>query len=179
MSHVSRAQPPVSWTELGWAWVACTVLTLATAGLTAIVAPDWLGGETRELPDDPLLVADILHNNLLLVLVPLLGGWLAAGHRLAGRRRTAELFVMVSAFTAVRSPLVIGAVGGADPGWLADAARWWLLELAALSTASATGLWLARNPHGREELGPAAVRRALTLIVPVLVAGALIEVLTA
>ena len=78
-----------------------------------------------------------------------------------------------------RSVVTIGAVGGADPGWLADAARWWLLELAALATAGWTGLWLVRHPERRERLGPAAARRALAVVVGALAAGAAVEVQTA
>ena len=170
---------PLSWGALGWSWVVCIAVVLASAAVTALVAPDWLGGSTRELPDDPLLMADILINNLLLVLLPLLGGWLAAGHRLAGRRRWAVVFVAVSGVVVTRSLLTVGAVGGADPAWLADAARWWLLELAALGTASATGVWLVGHPDLRADQGPAAMRRALVVIVPALVGATLIEVLTA
>jgi hypothetical protein len=155
--------------------LAVLVCTVAAA----LLAPDWLDGRTRELPNRPLLIADIFTNNLLIALLPLIGGWLAAGHLLAGRRRLAWLFVLIPALVAARSVVTIGAVGGADPAWLWDAARWWLLELAALATASATGLWLARHPALRERHGPEATRRALTVIVTTLGAGAVVEVLTA
>ena len=124
----ARAAPP-SWVELARAWAALALAVLVSAAATALLAPGWLDGPTRSLPDRPLLMLDIFFNNLLLALLPLIGGWLAAGHLLAGRRRLAWLFVLLPAVVVARSVVTIGAVGGADPGWLADAARWWLLEL--------------------------------------------------
>ncbi|MGI8944772.1 MAG: hypothetical protein ACR2GL_00850 [Thermoleophilaceae bacterium] len=153
---------------------------IAVAAAVQLAAPGWLGdtGE-RELPDSPLLVIDIFVNNLLLALVPLFGGWLAAGHLSAGRRGAAAAFVLLPAVIVARSLATIGAVGGADPAWLADAARWWLLELAALAASVRTGLWLWRHPRLREEHGPAAMRRALTVVVLALGVGACVEVLSA
>jgi hypothetical protein len=180
--HATCAAPAAavpSWKALTGTWASCVALVLAVAALVALVAPGWLGDGERELPDDPLLIADIFLNNLLLALVPLLAGWLAAGHLLAGRRIAARLLGGLAAAVVLRSLIVIGAVGGADPAWLADAARWWLLELAALAAAAGTGLWLARHPHLRERHGPRALRRALAVIVPALAAAAVVEVLTA
>jgi len=154
-------------------------VVLAAAAVTAVVAPDWLGDETRKLPVDALFMADIFANNLLIALLPLLGGWLAAGHRLAGRRRLAWVFILVPAAVVVRSLVTIGAVGGADPAWLAGAARWWLLELAALGAAGATGLWLVRHPHLRHHHGPALMRRTFLIAVGALGVAAIVEVLTA
>ena len=168
-----------SWLELARAWAALALAVLVSAAATALLAPGWLEGPTRPLPDRPLLMLDIFINNLLLALLPLIGGWLAAGHLLAGRRRLGWLFVLLPASVVARSVVTIGAVGGADPGWLADAARWWLLELAALATAGWTGLWLVRHPHLRERLGAAAARRALAVVVGALAAGAAVEVQTA
>jgi hypothetical protein len=164
-----------SWGALALAWAALVVAVVATAVAAAAVAPGWLDGPTRPLPDRPLLMLDIFFNNLLLALLPLVGGWLAAGHVLAGRRRLAFVFVSLPAVVVARSVVTIGAVGGADPGWLADAARWWLLELAALAAAGWTGLWLARHPQLRGRLGAAAARRALAVVVTTLAAGALVE----
>ena len=121
--------------------------SLPVAGVVHLAAPGWLPDDERELPDRPLLMLDIFVNNLLLALVPLLGGWLAAGHLNAGRRRLAAAFLLVPAVIVARSLVTIGAVGGSDPGWLADAARWWLLEVGALAVATRTGLWLARHPR--------------------------------
>jgi hypothetical protein len=168
-----------SWAALTVAWAALALAELIAAAAAALLAPGWLDGPTRPLPDRPLLMLDIFFNNLLLALLPLVGGWLAAGHLLAGRRRLAWLFVLLPALVVARSVVTIGAVGGADPGWLLDAARWWLLELAALAAAGWTGMWLMRHPELRERLGPAAARRALAVVVPTLVAGAGVEVLTA
>jgi hypothetical protein len=168
-----------SWTALTLAWAALVLAVVVTAAAAAVAAPGWLDGPTRPLPDRPLLMLDIFFNNLLLALLPLVGGWLAAGHLLAGRRRVAFVFVLLPAVVVARSVVTIGAVGGADPGWLADAARWWLLELAALAAAGRTGLWLARHPDLRERLGRAAARRALAVVVTTLPAAAAVEVLSA
>jgi hypothetical protein len=55
-----------------------------------LAVPGWLGDSgVHELPDRPLLMLDIFLNNLLLALMPLFGGWLAAGHLNAGRRLVA------------------------------------------------------------------------------------------
>jgi hypothetical protein len=175
--RVCAASP--SWLELARAWATLALAVLATAAATALLAPGWLDGPTRRLPDRPLLMLDIFFNNLLLALLPLIGGWLAAGSLLAGRRWLASLFMLLPTFVVARSVVTIGAVGGADPAWLADAARWWLLELAALAAAGWTGLWLVRHPHLRERLGPAAARRALAVVVGALAAGAGVEVLSA
>lgn len=154
-------------------------MVVAVAGVVHLAAPGWLPDDERELPDRPLLMLDILVNNLLLALVPLLGGWLAAGHVNAGRRLLAGAFLLVPAVIVARSLCTIGAVGGSDPGWLADAARWWLLEVGALAVATRTGLWLARHPERRDQAGPAALRRAVIVIVSALTVAAGVEVLTA
>jgi hypothetical protein len=161
------------------AWAALTLCVVVSAAAAALLAPGWLDGRTRLLPDRPLLMLDIFTNNLLVALLPLIGGWLAAGHLIAGRRRVAFVFVLIPGLVVVRSVVTIGAVGGADPAWLLDAARWWLLELGALATASTTGLWFARHPDLRERHGPFAARRALAVMVGTLAAGAGVEVLTA
>ena len=162
------------------AWGALIAVVVLTAAITAVVAPNWLAGPTRELPNDPLFLAELFTRNLLLaVVIPLLGGWLAAGQRLEGRRVRAAVFVVLPAVIIARSLLTIGAVGGADLPWLADAARWWLLELAAVAAAGTTGLWLVRHPHRRHSDGPAAIHRAAIIATSALAAGALIEVLTA
>jgi hypothetical protein len=168
-----------SWGALTLAWGALVLAVVVTAAAMAVVAPGWLDGPTRALPDRPLLMLDIFFNNLLLALLPLIGGWLAAGHLLAGRRRLALVFVLLPAVVVARSVATIGAVGGADRGWLADAARWWLLELAALAAAGWTGLWLVRHPQLRGRRGAAAARRALAVVVTTLAAGAVVEVLSA
>jgi hypothetical protein len=169
----------VDWKALAATWSLFVAAVLGVTGLVAVVAPDWLAGETRELPDSPLLIVDILTNNLLIALLPLLGGWLAAGYSLAGRRLLADLFLLAPALIVGRSLVTIGAVGGADPAWLAGAARWWLLELAALAASSYTGLWLARHPELREHHGARAACRAVRIVVASLTVGAVVEVLTA
>jgi hypothetical protein len=178
LSAAPAAGPP-SGCQLARAWAALVAAVLAVAALVALVAPGWLGEGERALANDPLLALDIFTNNLLLCLVPLLGGWLAAGQLRAGRRGTAGLLAALAGAPVIRSLATIGAVGGADPGWLLAAAPWWALELAALAAASRTGLWLARHPGLRDEHGPTAFRRALYLIVSTLAVGALVEVLAA
>jgi hypothetical protein len=162
-ARVDTASP--SWPELVRAWATLALAVLATAAATALLAPGWLDGQARPLPDRPLLMVDIFFNNLLLALLPLVGGGLAVG--------------LLPALVVARSVVTIGAVGGADPGWLADAARWWLLELAALAAAGWTGLWLVCHPELRGRLGPAAARRALAVVLVALEGGAAVEVLTA
>jgi hypothetical protein len=173
------AEAPPSWGDVGLTWAVFVAATLAVAGATALIAPDWLDGPTRELPDHATLILDIFVHNLLLSTLPLLGGWLAASHRRAGRPALGALFVVVPALVVARSLFTIGAVGGSDPAWLADASRWWALELMALAAASATGVWLARHPELCERHGLPAMRRALFVIVGALAAGSAVEVLTA
>jgi len=161
-----------------WAVFAAVVLAVAVA--VRLAMPGWLGDSgVSELPDEPLLALDIFVNNLLIALVPLFGGWLAAGHLSGGRRVAAIPFLLLPAVIVTRSLATIGAVGGGDPRWLAHAARWWILEVGALAISVRTGLWLARHPQLRDEHGPAAVRRALLAIVAALGVAACVEVLTA
>jgi hypothetical protein len=170
---------PLDWKALAATWASLVAAVLAVAGLIAVVWPDWLPEETRELPDSPMLVIDILTNNLLIALLPLLGGWLAAGYSVVGHRLLAGLFVLAPTLIVARSLVTIGAVGGADPAWLAAAARWWLLEVAALAASSNAGLWLVRNAELRERHGRFVARRAVLLVVSVLTVAAVVEVLTA
>jgi hypothetical protein len=171
---------PPSGIQLATTWALFAAAVMAVAAAVHLAAPGWLGDSgVRELPDRPLLMLDIFFNNLLLALVPLFGGWLAAGHLTAGRRLVAGVFLLLPALIVARSLVTIGAVGGGDPEWLADSTRWWLLEVGALAVSARTGLWLARYPQLREEHGPAAMRRALAGAVAALLIAALMEVLTA
>jgi hypothetical protein len=171
---------PPSWIQLAATWTLFAATVLAVALAVQLAVPGWLGDSgVRELPDRPVLMLDIFFNNLLLALVPLFGGWLAAGHLSAGHRLVASVFLLLPALIVARSLVTVGAVGGGDPRWLANAARWWLLEVGALAVSTRTGLWLARHPQLRDEHGPAAMRRALAVIVCALAAGATVEVLTA
>jgi hypothetical protein len=171
---------PPTWAQLAATSTLFAVVVLVVALAVHLATPGWLGASgTRELPNRPLLMLDIFVHNLLLALVPLFGGWLAAGHLSAGRRLAAGPFLALPAVVVARSLATIGAVGGGDPRWLADAARWWLLEVSALAVSARTGLWLARHPQLRDEHGPAAMRRALLAIVAVLGVAACVEVLTA
>ena len=176
----ARGVPAPSWATMALMWAALTAVVVASAAITAVVAPDWLDDPVRELPNDPLLMAEVFTRNLLLAaVIPLLGGWLAAWHRLEGRRVAAAIFVVLPGVIIARSLLTVGAVGGSDPQWLAAASRWWLLELAAMAAAATAGLWLVRHPDQRATYGPAVIRRALVIAVSALVCATLIEVLTA
>jgi hypothetical protein len=178
-AYPTSARGAVDWKAVAATWAAFVGVVLAVAGLVAVVAPDWLPGGTRELPNSPRLIADIFANNLLIAVLPLLGGWLAAGYSLRGHRWRARLVVIAPALIVARSLVTIGAVGGADSAWLAVAARWWLLELAALAASSCTGLSLARHPELREHSGPTAMRATLAIVVVSLALAAVVEVLTA
>jgi hypothetical protein len=171
---------PPSWIQLATTWALFAAVVLAVAVAVYLAVPGWLGdsGE-RELPNRPLLMLDIFFNNLLLALVPLFGGWLAAGHLNAGRRLLAGVFMLLPAVVVGRSLVTVGAVGGGDPGWLVDSARWWLVEVGALAVSARTALWFARHPQLRDEHGPAAMRRALAAAVGALLVAAPVEVLTA
>ena len=161
-------------------WAGLTAVVLASAAITAAVAPDWLDDPARELPNDPLFMAEVFTRNLLLAaVIPLLGGWLAAWQRLEGRRVGAAVFVVLPGVIIARSLLTLGAVGGSDPQWLAGASRWWLLELAAMAAAASAGLWLVRHPDQRATHGRSVIARALVIAVSALVCATLIEVLTA
>jgi hypothetical protein len=177
--HAAKEGRP-SWTQLAHTWTIFAAVVLGVAVAVRLTFPGWLGdsGE-RELPDQPLLMLDIFVNNLLLALVPLFGGWLAAGHLSAGRWIVAHAFLVLAAVVVARSLVTIGAVGGADPRWLADAARWWVLEVGALAVGAHSGQWFARHPQLRDEHGPGVMRRALGAIVGALLLAAIVEVLTA
>lgn len=171
---------PPSWIQLATTWALFAAAVIAVAAAIHLAVPGWLGdSRVCELPDRALLMLDIFFNNLLLALVPLFGGWLAAGYLTAGRRLVAGLFLFLPGLIVARSLVTVGAVGGGDPRWLADAARWWVLEVGALAASARTGLWLARHPQLRDEHGPAAMRRALAVIVCALAGAATVEVLTA
>ncbi len=178
-THVAPPAEPPSSRQLAAAWLASVMVVVASAALVAMVAPTWLSSRTRGLPHTVAMIAYIAANNLLIGLVPLFGGWLAAAQLRRGHRLRALPFAAVPALVMVRSLLTIGAVGGSDLPWLAGATRWWLLELVAYATASYTGLWLIRHPetlYRRES--HRALRRALAVMVSALVAGAVVEVLS-
>jgi len=171
---------PPSWSGLATTWALFVGVVLTVAIAVRLTVPGWLdeSGE-RPLPDRPLLILDIFVNNSLLALIPLVGGWLAAGHLREGRRAVAGVFLLLPSVVVVRSLVTIGAVGGADPNWLGDSVRWWSLEVGALAVASHTGVWLARHPGRRDQDGPAAMRRALLVVVGALALAAIVEVMTA
>lgn len=176
-------------------WATFVLATLVVAGLIKVAAPTWLsdvdasgvaaavrmvaptvGTKTVTLPNDPLLAGDIFFNNFLLVLLPLLGGWLSRTSAQAPRILRCGLLVLPAVIVG-RSLLTVGAVGGADPAWLLDASRWWVLEVGALACGAHIGTWLAGSRHSRgDELN--ALRRGLLLSASLLVLAAAIEVFT-
>ncbi len=178
--EASALPAPPSWRALAKTWLAFVAIVLVTAAIFAVIAPDWLAAPTRTLPDTTTMVVEIASNNLLIAIMVLLGGWLAAAHLRRGRRATAVPFALLPALVMTRSLLTVGAVGGADLPWLASAARWWLLEFVAYATVTHTALWLIRHPDVvYQPESHRALRRALVLMTIALVVGAVVEVFSA
>ena len=174
------APRPPSWSALALAWALLVAAVVAVAVGVHLAFPGWLEDTpAHPLPDDALTVLDIFFNNLVIAVCPAFGGWLAAGHLAAGRRLAAAVFLALPAIVVVRSIATVGAVGGGDLPWFFDAARWWLLEFAAIAVSARTGLFLARHPQARDEHGPPAMRRAVGVVVLALSLGAVVEVFTA
>lgn len=153
-----------------------TVILSTAAAVWALAPLSWASLITAEQRTDATAptVISIAVNNLLICCLPLLAGVYA--HRLVrrGRRRLARVVVAVAGVGVTRSLLVIGLVGGLDPAWLACAAAWWVLEIAALSVCCAAG-WMAFR-----DTDPAVVSRqlahALVFAVAVLTVAAVVEV---
>ena len=174
----ARSGPPARSYLLAWAGLTAPVLLCAA--LTHAFYPRWLAGSpTRALPDQPSLVVDILANNLLVAVTPLLGGWLAARALARGRRLLATICLGWPILVISRSLTTLGVFGGGDLRWFAAASRWWLLELAALAVSLRTMVWLAACPERLDRTGREAINRALAVVVALLTAAALVEVLTA
>jgi hypothetical protein len=173
-------------------------LTLLVAGAVAIAAPGWLDHSTRgaietavttvtpagltgdavELPDEPGLAVDIFFNNFVQAFLPLLGGWLAASRR--GHRPLAvAVFLILPLAIAARSLFTVGAVGGADPAWLVDSSRWWLLEAAALGIGCTIGGRLALGRAPSADIRRLAALHGVAAIAVLLALAAIIEVFTA
>jgi hypothetical protein len=191
-----RRRPPWLRGFAMW-WATLVLATLVVAGLVKVAAPSWLserdphgisslvralvpagvGTETVALPDDPLLAGDIFFNNFLLVLLPIVGGWLAANA--AGRHRfVAPLLLGLPALVLARSLLTIGAIGGGDSRWLVDASRWWVLEVGALACSASVAVVLANERFAWQER-LVAMRCGLGVSVLQLALAAALEVFTA
>ena len=160
----------------GFTAVAVAVVLVSAAVVWAVAPASWQSLITSEQRTDAsaLTVLSLWVNNVLICCLPVLAGVLA--HRLVirGRRGWARVVVTVAALGVTRSLLVIGLVGGLDPAWLAGAAAWWLLEVAALSACCAAG-WQAFG-----QTDSAAVSRrlahALGFACAVLLLAAVVEV---
>ena len=118
---------------------------IAVAGVVWVIAPaSWqsLIADEQRTHATALTVILIWTNNLLICCLPLLAGTFA--HRLVARRRRrwARLVLAVAALGAARSLVVVGVVGGLDPGWLAGAAAWWVPEVTSLGVCCAAA-WRA------------------------------------
>ena len=175
------AKPPTP-AHVAMVWALLVLVVLAIATVTAAIAPSILDGPTHSLPDEPLLIATIFLNNLLLAVAPVLGGWLARGRRVMASthpRLWRNVLLGIPVALIAKSLLLVGLVGGSDPAWLLDAARWWLLELAALATGLSGGLWLERHPGVSVSEQRRVVGGTLAALTVALAVAALIEVLTA
>lgn len=139
-----RADRDLARTAAVFAAGQVTVILATAAAVWGLAPQSWGSLITAEQRTDAtaLTVISIAVNNLVICCLPLLAGVYA--HRLVrrGRRRVARVVVAVAGLGITRSLLVIGLVGGLDPAWLARAAAWWVLEIAALSVCCAAG-WRA------------------------------------
>ena len=159
-----------------FAAVALAIVLVAAVSVCALAPASWQSVIVDEQRTDAtaLTVISIWANNVLICCLPLIGGVFA--HRLVerGRRGWARLVIAVAAVGVTRSLLAIGLVGGLDPRWLAQAAPWWILEVAALGACCAAGWRAFRNVE------PVSASRqlahALTFACATLGAAALIEV---
>lgn len=155
---------------------AIVAVLAVSAAVWALAPESWqtLVVDEQRTDASALTVISIWANNLLVCCLPVLAGLFA--HRLVakGRRGWARFVIAVAAVAVTRSLVIIGLVGGLDPRWLADAALWWVLELAALGTCCAAG-WQAFRAAD-----PATASRrlahALAFAGPVLVFAATVEV---
>jgi hypothetical protein len=180
LSPSSGRQAFPTWQAVARVCAGLLAALLTVAAFAHFCAPaSWRGLGERRLPDRASLAVGIFLNNLLIAATPLLGGWLAAGHRARGHRARACAFAAVPITVVARSVALVGLVGGLDPGWLIAASRWWSFELAALAISISAGYWCLRRPERRATEGPAVLRRAVAGILACLAAGALIEVFTA
>ena len=157
--------------------VAAVAVVLAVAlGVWALAPASWQSLIVEEQRTDATAptVISIWTNNLLICCLPVLAGVFA--HRLVdrGRRGWARAVIAVAGVAVVRSLLVVGLVGGLDPIWLADAAAWWIPEVAALSACCAAG-WLAYR-DGDSTVASLRLAQAMTFACAALAMSALIEV---
>lgn len=148
--------------------VALLVWALAPASWQSLIA------DKQHTDATALTVVSLWANNLIICCLPVLAGVFA--HRLiaSDRSRWARIVIAIAAVAAVRSLVIIGLVGGLDPGWLARAAPWWILETTALAACCAAG-WLAfRNTDS--DLASHRLAYALTFACASLGIAAVIEV---
>lgn len=163
-------------TGIAFASGATAVILAVALAVWSLAPPSWqaLIEDEQRTAASALTVISIWTNNLLVCSAPVLAGVFA--HRLVGRGHPgcARFVIAVATLAVMRSLLIIGLVGGLDPGWLAGAAAWWILEIAALGTCSAAG-W-----HAFRSADSTAVSRhlahALTLASTLLGVAAVVEV---
>jgi hypothetical protein len=159
-----------------FATAAFAIVLAVALGVWMLAPASWhsLIVEEQRTDATALTVVSLWANNVLICCLPVLAGVFA--HRLVdrGRRRWARVAIAVAAVGSVWSLLVIGLVGGLDPAWLASAAAWWIVEVAALSTCCAAG-WLAfREPNSA--VASRRLAHAMTFACAALVMGAVTEV---
>jgi hypothetical protein len=125
--------------------VIAIAIVVAVAGVVWATAPaSWraLIADEQRTDATALTVISIWTNNVLVCCLPLLAGTFA--HRLVARGRGgwARVVLTVAALGMARSLVVVGVVGGLDPGWLAGAAAWWIPEVTSLGVCCAAA-WRA------------------------------------
>jgi hypothetical protein len=157
--------------------VIAIAIVVAVAGVVWAVAPaSWqsLIADEQRTDATALTVLSIWTNNVVICCLPLLAG--AFAHRLAARHRQrwARLVLAVAALEIARSLVVVGVVGGLDPGWLAGAAAWWIPEATALGVCCAAAWQAFRDPDPSVASGRLA--HALTFTCGLLGVAAVVEV---
>jgi hypothetical protein len=159
-----------------FATAAITIVLAVAVGVRVLAPPSWqsLIVEAQQTDATALTVISIWANNLLICCLPVLAGVFA--HRLVARDRRgwAGAVIAVAAVGVARSLLVIGFVGGLDPRWLANAAAWWIPEVAALSACCAAG-WLAYRDSD-STVASLRLAHAMTFACAALAVSAVIEV---
>ena len=140
-SRLRRARMPRELATTAWRWGAVGIgVVLATAAIVWLFAPaDWQRLIRSEQHTDATVAQwlGIWVTNFVICCLPLLAGALAHTQQAAGRTRRAAVVLVVADLLVLRSPVIIGVVGGLDPRWLARAAAWWLAEVASLGLCAA------------------------------------------
>jgi hypothetical protein len=157
--------------------VIAIAIVVAVAGVAWAIAPtSWqaLIADEQRTDATALTVISIWTNNLLICCLPLLAGTFA--HRLVARGRAgwARAVLAMAALGVARSLVIVGVVGGLDPGWLAGAAAWWIPEVTALGVCCAAAWRAFRDLDAGVASGQ--LGQALTLACGLLGVAAVVEV---